>query len=89
MAEKSNTGTCLKTVGGGGDELLKRYRVGVHVEEFFELPGRQNESLNTDEWVIARSGDCRDVTSSHFAALIGDRPLDVLKALNFKSYFNR
>jgi hypothetical protein len=73
----------------GVEELLKRHRVGEHVEEFLELLGRQNEGLNTDEWVIARRGESRDVTSSHFAALIGDGPLVFLKVLNFKPYFNR
>jgi hypothetical protein len=96
MAEKPNTGTCLKRRGEGVkrralgvEELLKRHRVGEHVEEFLELLGIQNEGLNTDEWVIARKGESRDVTSSHFAALIGDGPLDVLEVLNFKPYFNR
>jgi hypothetical protein len=54
-----------------------------------ELLGRLNEGFNTDEWVIARSGESRDVTSSHFAAMIGDVPLNVLKVLNVKPYFNR
>jgi len=61
----------------------------LRVEEFLELLGRRNEGLNTDEWVIARSGESRDATSSHFAVLIGDGPFDVLKSLNFKHYFNR
>jgi hypothetical protein len=72
----------------GVEELLKRHRVGEHVEGFLELPGRQNEGSNTDEWVIARRDESRDVTSSHFAALIGDGPLDVLEVLSFNPYFN-
>jgi hypothetical protein len=33
--------------------------------------------------------ESRDATSAHFAALIGDRPLEELKALNFKPYFGQ
>ena len=94
MAEKPNMETCLKRGGRvrrralGVEELLKRHRDGKHVEEFWELLGRQNEGFNTDDWVIATSGESRDVTSSHFATLIVDGPLDVLIALNFKLYFN-
>ena len=31
-----------------------------------------------------RGSNSRDATSSHFAALIGNQPLEALKALNFK-----
>ena len=33
-----------------------------------------------------RGSESRDATSAHFVALIGDRPLEELKALNLKPY---
>jgi hypothetical protein len=77
----------------GVDELPKRHRVVVHVEdpemsvkETLELLDRQNKGLATSEWIVVRGSESRDATSAHFAALIGDRPLEELKALNFKPY---
>jgi hypothetical protein len=77
----------------GVDELPKRHRVVVHVEdrkmsvkETLELLDRQNKGLATSEWIVVRGNESRDSTSAHFAALIGDRLLEELKALNFKPY---
>ena len=74
-------------------ELPKRHRVVVHVEdpemsvkETLELLDRQNKGLASSEWIVVRGSESRDATSTHFAALIGDRPLEELKALNFKPY---
>jgi hypothetical protein len=73
----------------GVDELPKRHRVVVHVEdpemtvkETLELLDRQNKGLASSEWVVVRGSESRDATSTHFAALIGDRPLEALKALS-------
>jgi hypothetical protein len=77
----------------GVDELPKRHRVVVHVEDpkmsvkqILDLLDRQNEGLTSSEWVVVRGSESMDATSAHFAALIGDRPLERLKALNFKPY---
>ena len=77
----------------GVDELPKRQGVVVHVEdpemsvkETLELLDRQNKGLASSEWIVVRGSESRDATSTHFAALIGDRPLEELKALNFKPY---
>jgi hypothetical protein len=79
----------------GVDELPKRHRVVVHVEdpemsvkETLELLDRQNKGLASSEWIVVTGGESRDAKSAHFAALIGDRPLEKLKALNFKPYCN-
>lgn len=76
-----------------GVELSKCCQLVVHVEdpemtvkESSVLLDRQNEVLDTDDWVIARGSESTDDTSSHFIALIGDGPLEVLKALSFKPY---
>jgi hypothetical protein len=78
----------------GVDELPKYYQLVVHVEdpemtvkESLVLLDRQNEGLDTNDWVIARSRESRVATSSRFAALIGDGWLEVLKAFGFKPYF--
>jgi hypothetical protein len=47
---------------------------------------RQDKGLVSHEWVVVRVSVSRDPTSAHFAALIGNRPLEALKALNFKPY---
>ena len=77
----------------GIDEAPRRHRVVVHVadpkitaKEALQLLDIQNEGLASDEWVIVRGSESRDAASSHFAALIGDGPLEALKALNFKPY---
>jgi hypothetical protein len=77
----------------GVTELPKCHRVVVHVEdpkmsvkETLDLLDRQNKGLASSEWVAVRGSESRDATSAHFAALIGDRPLEELKALNFKPY---
>ena len=51
-----------------------------------ELLERQNKDLVSHEWVIMRVSESRDATSADSAALIGNRPLEALKALNFKPY---
>jgi hypothetical protein len=77
----------------GVDELPKRHRVVVHVEDpkmsvkrALDLLDRQNKGLASSGWIVVRGSESRDATSTHFAALIGDRPLKELKALNFKPY---
>jgi hypothetical protein len=58
----------------------------MSVKETLELLDRQNKGLATSEWIVVRGSDSRDVTSAHFAAWIGDRPLEELKVLSFKPY---
>jgi hypothetical protein len=58
----------------------------MSVKETLELPDRQNKGLASSEWIVVRGNESRDSTSAHFTALIGDRPLVELKALNFKPY---
>jgi hypothetical protein len=58
----------------------------ISVKETLEPLDRQNKGLASSEWIVVRSSERRDATSAHFAALIGDRPLEELKALNFKPY---
>jgi hypothetical protein len=77
----------------GIDELPKRHRVVVHVEDpklsvkqIIDLLDRQNEGLTSGEWIVVRGSESRDATSAHFAALIGDQSLEGLKAFNFKPY---
>jgi hypothetical protein len=77
----------------GVDELPKCHRVVVHMEDpemsvkvKLELLDRQNKGLASSEWIIVRGSESRNATSAHFAALIDDRPLEELKALNFKPY---
>ena len=76
-----------------GVELPKCCQLVVHVEdpemsvkESLVLLDRQNEGLDADDWVIARGSESKYSTSSHFTALIGNGPLEVLKALSFKPY---
>ena len=75
----------------GVNELPKRHRVVVHMEDpkmsvkkTLDLLDRQNKGLASSGWIVVRGSESRDATSTHFAALIGDRPLEELKALNFK-----
>lgn len=75
------------------DELPRRHRIVVHVEdptipvkEALELLDRQNVGIQSPDWVIAKGSESRDATSTHFAALIGDGALRALRALNFKPY---
>ncbi|XP_071572498.1 uncharacterized protein [Temnothorax nylanderi] len=75
------------------DELPRRHRVVVHVEdpkmpvkEAIELLDRQNKGLQAANWVVARGSESRDAASTHFAALIGEGALRALKALNFKPF---
>ena len=76
-----------------GVELPKCCQLVVHIEdpemtvkESLVLLDRQNEGLDTDDWIISRGSKSRDATSSYFTALISDGPLEVLKALSFKPY---
>jgi hypothetical protein len=52
------------------------------VKESLDLLDRQNEGLVTGKWVIAMGGNSRVAMSSHFMALVNDRPLEALTALN-------
>ena len=58
----------------------------MSVKETLELLDRQNKGLASNEWVIVRGSKNRDATSSHFAALIGNRRMEALKTLSFKPY---
>jgi hypothetical protein len=49
-------------------------------KESLELLDRQNEGLATGKWVNAMGSNSRDAMSSHFMALIYDRPLEALTA---------
>ncbi|KYN07985.1 hypothetical protein ALC62_01035 [Cyphomyrmex costatus] len=84
-------GTALHVLPAG--ELPKRHRVVVHVEESdlaveeaIKLLDRQNTGLGAREWVVVRGSESRDAKSAHFAALIGDRSLEVLKTCGFKPF---
>lgn len=75
------------------DELPKRHRVVVHVEEpdvsveeVLRLLGKQNMGLATNHWIVIRGSESRDATSTHFACLVGDSSLEVLKTCNFKPF---
>ena len=77
----------------GADELPRRHRVVVHVddteitvEEASELLPRQNKDMASHEWVTVRGSESKNAMSAHCAALIGDWPLEALKTLNFKPY---
>lgn len=74
------------------DELPKRHRVMVHVEnpkmpikDILELLDRQNSGLENN-WIIVKDSENRDATSTYFAALIRDGTLRVLRTLNFKPF---
>ncbi|KYN05108.1 hypothetical protein ALC62_04003 [Cyphomyrmex costatus] len=84
-------GTALHVLPAG--ELPKRHRVVVHVEESdlaveeaIKLLDRQNTGLGAREWVVVRGSESRDAKSAHFAALIGDRSLEVLRTCGFKPF---
>jgi len=73
------------------DELPKRYRVVVHVEEpdltveeTIKLLDRQNTGLAAGEWVVIRGSASKDAKSAYFAALVGDASLEALKACGLK-----
>ncbi|KYN04947.1 hypothetical protein ALC62_04172 [Cyphomyrmex costatus] len=83
--------TALHVLPAG--ELPKRHRVVVHVEESdlaveeaIKLLDRQNTGLDAREWIVVRGSASRDAKSAHFAALIGDRSLEVLKTCGFKPF---
>ncbi|KYM93660.1 hypothetical protein ALC62_15739 [Cyphomyrmex costatus] len=83
--------TVLRVLPAG--ELPKCHRVVVHVEELdmageeaIKLLDRQNAGLGTREWVVVRGSVSRDAKSAHFAALIGNRSLEVLKTCGFKPF---
>ncbi|KYN07980.1 hypothetical protein ALC62_01045 [Cyphomyrmex costatus] len=84
-------GTALHVLPAG--ELPKRHRVVVHVEESdlaveeaIKLLDRQNTGLGAREWVVVRGSESRDAKSAHFAALIGDRSLEILRTCGFKPF---
>ncbi|EFN70505.1 hypothetical protein EAG_05614 [Camponotus floridanus] len=75
------------------DELPKRHRVMVHVEESdvsaeeaLKLLGKQNTGLATNDWIVIKESESRDATNTHFACLIRDPSLETLKACNFKPF---
>ncbi|KAK0159523.1 hypothetical protein PV327_010982 [Microctonus hyperodae] len=72
------------------EELPKRHRVVVHVEEDVlaqeatDLMNRQSPGLESRRWIVIKGSEKTDATSSHFAALVDDMSLQALKAWNFK-----
>lgn len=75
------------------DELPKRHRVVVHVEEpdlsvkgALELLDRQNEGLAPGDWVVSGGSESRDAMSTHFACLVAAQLLEALKACNFRPF---
>lgn len=75
------------------DELPKRHRVVVHVEEpdllvkeAIELLDRQNVGLAPGDWVVSGGSESRDASSSHFACLVTAHSLEALKACNFRPF---
>ncbi|KYM93748.1 hypothetical protein ALC62_15651 [Cyphomyrmex costatus] len=70
-------------------ELPKRHRVeesDLAVEETIKLLDRQHTGLRAREWIVVRGSASRDAKSAHFAALIGDRSLEVLRTCGFKPF---
>lgn len=74
------------------DELPKRHRVVVHVDnpkkpinEIIELIDKQNPGVGND-WVIVKSSEKRDAKSTHFAALVKEETLRALEAISFKPF---
>lgn len=47
---------------------------------------RQNLGLNFKGWVIVEGSEKKESTSSHFAALVDDKAMQVLKACNFRPH---
>lgn len=75
------------------DELPKRHRAVVHVEEpgmsaeeALKLLDRQNKDLRAGEWVVAKGSESSGASSSHFACLIGDSSLEALRSCNFRPF---
>jgi len=75
------------------DELPRRHRVVVHVEEpdltieeTIKFLDKQNTGLAAGEWVVIRGSTSRDAKSAHFAALVGDSSLEALKACGFRPF---
>jgi len=75
------------------DELPKRHRVVVHVEEpdltveeTIKFLDRQNTGLAAREWVVIRGSASRDAKSAHFAALVGDASLEALKTCGWRPF---
>jgi len=75
------------------DELFKRHRVVVHVEESdlaaeetIKLLDRQNTGLAAGEWVVIRESESRDAKSAHFAAFVSKSSLEALKNCGFKPF---
>lgn len=75
------------------DELPKRHRVVVHVEEpdvsaeeVLRLLCKQNADLATSDWIVIRGSKSRDATNTHFACLVRDSSLEALKACNFRPF---
>lgn len=56
------------------------------VEKAIKLLDRQNTGLGVREWVVVRGSESKDAKSAHFAALIGDTSLEVLKTYDFKPF---
>ena len=75
------------------DELPKRHRVVVHVEEpdlsvkeAIELLDRQNAGLALGDWVVSGGSERRDASSTHFACLVGAESLGALKACGYRPF---
>ena len=75
------------------DELPKRHRVVVHVEEpdlsvkeAISLLDRQNVGLAPGDWVVSGGSESRDASSTHFACLVTSQSLEALKACNFRPF---
>lgn len=56
-------------------------------EESNRLLDRQNAGLASGEWLVVRGSESRDAKSSHYAALIPGRSLNVLKACSLRPHW--
>ena len=75
------------------DELPKRHRVVIHVddldqtaEESIKFLSRQNAGLDAGEWLVVKGSESGDAKSSHFAAMIPEQSLAVLRTCNFRPH---
>ena len=75
------------------EELPKRHRVVIHVddpdqtaEESIKFLSRQNVGLDAGRWLVVKGSESRDAKSSHFAAMIPEQSLAVLKSCNFRPH---
>lgn len=75
------------------NELPKRYRVVVHVEEpdvsaeeALRLLCKQNAGLATSDWIVIRESKSKNATNTHFICLVRDPSLEALKTCNFRPF---